>query len=76
MFYNEKVAPSTFIIFGGFIMKELGKMLIKNATISAACTIGTFGGLIALAQIVSEIEKIKKRKSIEKEDTEEYEDEV
>ena len=71
MFYNEKVAPSTFIIFGGFIMKEFGKMIIKNAAISAACTIGTFGGLIALAQIMSEFEKFKKRKSIEVEDTEE-----
>ena len=57
-------------------MKEFGKLIIKNAAISAACTIGTFGGLIALAQIVSEIEKIKKRKSIEVEGTEEYEDEA
>lgn len=49
-------------------MKEFGKMILKNAAISAACTIGTFGGLIALAQVVSEIDKIKKKKKIKEEE--------
>ena len=50
-------------------MKEFAKTLIKNATISAACVAGTFGGLIAVAEIMSAIEKFKNRKHMDLEES-------
>ena len=51
-------------------MKEFGKMLIKNAGISAACVVGTFGGLIILSEVISKVEKFKNRKHVDLEESE------
>lgn len=41
-------------------MKTFMKALLKSTAVSAACTIGTFGGLVLVGEVISKIEEIKK----------------
>ena len=56
-------------------MKTFMKALLKDTATSAACTIGTFGGIVLVGEMISKIEEIKKSRS-KKEEPESEEDEA